>query len=302
MVPRRQADRLRLLGLARAEGRQGAGEALEGVEGAQGERLRHLARRSTASGTATCRWAGSPTCTCSTSPAAASSTCSRAPGSSCSAWTRTPTSSTSRPTAGTSSSSSILRRRSASTTARRWRRSTSPAAGARRWRSIPPGISRRRATARTAGGSPSSPATWAAATPRPRNVALLERGGSWRVLTGAWDHAVNAPLRWSADGSALWFTAEDRARGHLWRFAIESASAAIAAEGGWVHWFDVAGDTVVTVADAMRPSGAGACPPRRRQGRCASSASTTSCSRPCTSPRWRSASSPAPTTSRCRCG
>ena len=86
----------------------------------------------------------------------------------------------------------------------------------------------------------------------PANAALLERSGSWKVLTGAWDHAVNAPLRWSADGSALWFTAEDRARGHLWRFALESASAAIAAEGGWVHWFDVAGDTVVTVADAMR--------------------------------------------------
>ena len=85
----------------------------------------------------------------------------------------------------------------------------------------------------------------------PANAALLERGGSWQVLTGAWDHAVNAPLRWSADSSALWFTAEDRARGHLWRFSIESASAAVAAEGGWVHWFDVAGDTVVTVADAM---------------------------------------------------
>ena len=100
-------------------------------------------------------------------------------------------------------------------------------------------------------GSPSSPATSAAATPRHANAAVLERGGSWHVLTAAWDHAINAPLRWSADGSALWFTAEDRARGHLWRFAIESASAAIAAEGGWVHWFDVAGDTVVTVADAM---------------------------------------------------
>jgi dipeptidyl aminopeptidase/acylaminoacyl peptidase len=85
----------------------------------------------------------------------------------------------------------------------------------------------------------------------PANAAVLERGGAWQVLTGAWDRAVNAPLRWSADASALWFTAEDRARGHLWRFALESASAAIAVEGGWVHWFDVAADTVVTVADAM---------------------------------------------------
>ena len=86
----------------------------------------------------------------------------------------------------------------------------------------------------------------------PANAAVLERGGAWQVLTGAWDHAVNAPLRWSADGAALWFTAEERARRHLWRFAIESASAAIAAEGGWVHGFDIAGDTVVTAADAMQ--------------------------------------------------
>jgi dipeptidyl aminopeptidase/acylaminoacyl peptidase len=86
----------------------------------------------------------------------------------------------------------------------------------------------------------------------PANVALLERGGAWRLVTGAWDRSVNAPLRWSPDGRALYFSAEDRGRCHLWRFAIESGSAAIAAEGGWVHSFDVAGDTVVTVADSMQ--------------------------------------------------
>ena len=42
VVRRRPPHRLRLLGLARAEGHQGAGQALEGMEGAQGERLRHL--------------------------------------------------------------------------------------------------------------------------------------------------------------------------------------------------------------------------------------------------------------------
>ena len=86
----------------------------------------------------------------------------------------------------------------------------------------------------------------------PAHAAVLERGGAWHVLTGAWDHAVNAPLRWSKDGAALWFTAEDRARCHLWRYAIESGSAALASEGGWVHSFDVAGDVVVVAADAMR--------------------------------------------------
>ena len=86
----------------------------------------------------------------------------------------------------------------------------------------------------------------------PWNAAMLERGGKWRTLTAAWDRSVNASLRWSADGSALFFTAEDRARCHLWRYAIESGTVAIAAEGGWVQSFDVAGDTVVTVADAMQ--------------------------------------------------
>ena len=86
----------------------------------------------------------------------------------------------------------------------------------------------------------------------PANAGVLERGGAWRILTAAWDHAVNAPLRWSADGSALYFSAEDRGRCHLWRFAIESASAGVVAEGGWVHHFDVAAEWVVTAADAMQ--------------------------------------------------
>lgn len=84
------------------------------------------------------------------------------------------------------------------------------------------------------------------------NLAVLERGGSWRPLTAAWDHAVNAPLAWSADGTAIYFSAEDRARCHLWRYAVDSGSAAVAAAGGWVQSFDVAGDTVVTVADSMQ--------------------------------------------------
>nr|MDQ2736392.1 S9 family peptidase [Pseudomonadota bacterium] len=86
----------------------------------------------------------------------------------------------------------------------------------------------------------------------PSNLAVLERGGAWHVITAAWDRSVNAPLRWSADGTALYFTAEEQARCHLWRYALDSGSAAIAAEGGWVQFFDVAGDTSVTVADSMQ--------------------------------------------------
>ena len=86
----------------------------------------------------------------------------------------------------------------------------------------------------------------------PHHAAVLERGGTWRTLTAAWDRSVDAPLRWSAEGDALYFAAEDRARRHLWRYAIESGTVAVAAEGGWLHSFDVAGDTIVTAADAMQ--------------------------------------------------
>ena len=63
----------------------------------------------------------------------------------------------------------------------------------------------------------------------PAHAAVLERGGAWHALTAAWDRSVNAPLRWSADASALYFSADDRGRCHLWRYAIESGSAGIAA-------------------------------------------------------------------------
>ncbi len=86
----------------------------------------------------------------------------------------------------------------------------------------------------------------------PPQLAKVQRGGKWRVLSDTWDHAVTAPLVWSRDGAALWFTAEDRGRCHLYRYAVESRTAALVVEGGWVHAFDVAGDTVASVADAMQ--------------------------------------------------
>ena len=57
MVPRRQAHRVRLLGLARAEGREGAGQALQGIQGAQGNRLRHQRGAVPLLGPLRCRWA-----------------------------------------------------------------------------------------------------------------------------------------------------------------------------------------------------------------------------------------------------
>jgi len=88
----------------------------------------------------------------------------------------------------------------------------------------------------------------------PSQLAVLERrrsGGRWRVLSAEWDHAVHAPLRWADDGSALFFTAEQRARNHLWRFELETNTAARVVEGGWVQHFDVAAGVIATVADSL---------------------------------------------------
>ena len=85
----------------------------------------------------------------------------------------------------------------------------------------------------------------------PSQLAVVEPGEAWQVVSADWDHHVNAPLRWSVDGESVWFTAEERARCHLWRFALSTREAAVAVRGGWVQGFDLAGDTVVTAADAM---------------------------------------------------
>jgi dipeptidyl aminopeptidase/acylaminoacyl peptidase len=81
--------------------------------------------------------------------------------------------------------------------------------------------------------------------------ALWTRDGRWRLLAPGWDHAVDAPLRWTADGQALVFAAEERGRRHLWRLPRAGGQPQRAWTGGWVQAFDVASasDTVVVAAD-----------------------------------------------------
>ncbi len=85
----------------------------------------------------------------------------------------------------------------------------------------------------------------------PGHLAVVQRGGGWKVLSGDWDHAVHAPLRWADAGDALYFCAEDRGRNHLYRWTSASRTASIAVQGGWVQGFDVAAGVVASVADAM---------------------------------------------------
>jgi len=86
----------------------------------------------------------------------------------------------------------------------------------------------------------------------PDRLALWKRDERrWQVLSEHWDHEPHAPLLWSAAGDAVFFTAERRARTHAWRFDLASQEATVVVEGGTVHGFDLVGDTLVSVADAM---------------------------------------------------
>jgi dipeptidyl aminopeptidase/acylaminoacyl peptidase len=90
----------------------------------------------------------------------------------------------------------------------------------------------------------------------PGNLALLRRGGhrawpAWQLLSTEWDRSLNAPLRWTGDGDAVCFTAEDRGRCHLYRWGITDRAPTVAVQGGWVQGFDVVGDVVASVADAI---------------------------------------------------
>ena len=75
-----------------------------------------------------------------------------------------------------------------------------------------------------------------------------------RVLGAEWPGSVDAPLRWAADGGAVYFSAEERGRCHLWRHDIASNSTEVAHAGGWVQGFDIAAGVLVVAADsALHP-------------------------------------------------
>ena len=77
------------------------------------------------------------------------------------------------------------------------------------------------------------------------------QGKGWELVSAEWDHEVQAPLQWEADGSALLFTAEQEGRQHLWRFDLPDRRAEIVAHGGWVQDFDKAAGTLVTLTHAV---------------------------------------------------
>lgn len=85
----------------------------------------------------------------------------------------------------------------------------------------------------------------------PAQLAIWQRSsGQWDVPSAQWDHAVEAPLLWEDDGSALLLAAEQQGRKHLWRFDLADQRAEIIVRGGTLQGFDKAAGTLVSVADA----------------------------------------------------
>jgi dipeptidyl aminopeptidase/acylaminoacyl peptidase len=83
-------------------------------------------------------------------------------------------------------------------------------------------------------------------------LALLERKtGKLSFIADKWDRSVHVPLVWSADAKSIYFTAEDRARTHLFRFAIGRKQPGVVAQGGVVSDFDVASGAAAFVRTDM---------------------------------------------------
>ena len=113
---------------------------------------------------------------------------------------------------------------------------------------------------------------------QPSRPALIDRASrqpAWRALGTHWDHEASSALRWSADGRALYLTAEHEGRCPLWRCTPgDSGDGHFEAVDthGWVQGFDIAGadagEVRLTLADRARHppqvfAAVGAAPPRR---------------------------------------
>ena len=85
-----------------------------------------------------------------------------------------------------------------------------------------------------------------------QRLALIDRArGTLTVATSKWDRGIHPPLTWSGDSRAVHFIAEDNARQHLFRFELGQRVPQVAAAGGVVGDFDVAGNAIAYVRNDM---------------------------------------------------
>ena len=85
----------------------------------------------------------------------------------------------------------------------------------------------------------------------PNRLGLLARGRAPRVVGREWPVDIEGTFRWTADSRAVYFTAQQRGRCHLWRCDVRNGRLSMAVQGGWIQGFDVAGsadDPMVVVA------------------------------------------------------
>jgi dipeptidyl aminopeptidase/acylaminoacyl peptidase len=90
----------------------------------------------------------------------------------------------------------------------------------------------------------------------PEQLAVWERDShSWDVVSGQWDHAVQAPLLWEDDGQSVLLMAEQEGRKHLWRFDLQDRRAERVVSGGTLLAFDKRAGVLVTLADSIEHPG-----------------------------------------------
>src|SRR6185437_1837473 len=83
-------------------------------------------------------------------------------------------------------------------------------------------------------------------------LAFIDRRrGGLEVVRSRWDRSIHAPLAWTGDSSSVVFHAEDGARQHLFRWAPGARAPELAARGGTISDFDVAGGTVAFIRNTM---------------------------------------------------
>ena len=84
-------------------------------------------------------------------------------------------------------------------------------------------------------------------------LALLRPGAKPAMVGRPRDIDVEGPLRWTRDGAAVLFAAEEKGRRHLWRHHVGRDTLEPVVRGGWVQAFDIGGapgdETIVVVGD-----------------------------------------------------
>jgi acylaminoacyl-peptidase len=78
----------------------------------------------------------------------------------------------------------------------------------------------------------------------------LKTGATHELLVKNWDHSVDA-LRWSADGRALYVTAEDAGYQKLFSIDLATGDATALTQTGHVTDLDIAGKTLVYARDSL---------------------------------------------------